>query len=173
MKISFIGNCQTLSLMIYFQSLLNNDEYILRWLRYSEQPVFPNYEKTAIDNFNCNILDDVNGLEFLNESDIVITNVMSEQASPIFNSKNVKLNIKKNCKVIFLNPIYMSFDTEFNECIAELKRREHQNSILYNDDNCEVIKFAEILECYSHLNRTELMRINSNAHPTTFINLLN
>jgi hypothetical protein len=79
MNITFIGNCQTISLCFYFQQLLNKDENNICWVLYGEE--FKSNLNNWSDKCKNKIIDYHASIEKIKDSDIIIYQNINEQKS--------------------------------------------------------------------------------------------
>lgn len=125
MNITFIGNCQTVSLCFYFQQLLNENNNIC-WVLYGEDfiPHIGNWSMKCKNK----IIDYDNSIQKIKDSDIIIYQNICESKS-LFSNTNTLLEIKKNsCKLIQISSIYLIYN-DFDNSIKELINRENENNV--------------------------------------------
>jgi hypothetical protein len=152
MNITFIGNCQTLTLCFYFQQLLNENNNIY-WILYGEE------FKEHLGNWSVKcknkIIDYHDSIQQIKDSDIIIYQEIDVKKS-LFSNTNMLCLIKKNtCKLIKIASIYLIYD-DFNNSINELIHRENENNV--------DIKISNILYKFKDIN----LMLTSN-HPKTFV----
>jgi hypothetical protein len=120
MNITFIGNCQILSLCFYFQQLLNQNYYIC-WVLYGEE------FKQNLDYWSekCinKILEYNDSIKTIKDSDIIIFQNIDINKS-LFSNTNILSEIKKTtCKLIQIPSIYLNY-YDFDNSIQHLINRE-------------------------------------------------
>jgi len=87
MNITFIGNCQTISLCFYFQELFNNDEnYNICWVSYGDE--FKTHLNTWCDKCKNKMIDYDKSIQIIKDSDII-----KARAVTIKSNNNTILNI--------------------------------------------------------------------------------
>ena len=69
-NITFIGNCQTLSLCFFFQKLLENKNYTIFWVSYDKE--FNKHLDEWADKCKNKITDYDDAINRIKESDIII-----------------------------------------------------------------------------------------------------
>jgi hypothetical protein len=155
MNITFIGNCQTLSLCFYFQQLLNKDENNnIYWLLYGEEFI-PCLGDWSVKCKN-KILDYDTSVQIIKDSDIIIYQNINVNKS-LFSNTNTLRELKKNsCKLILIPCIYLIYD-DFDNSIKELINRENKNNV--------DIKISNILYNFRDTN----LLLSCCAHPKTFL----
>jgi hypothetical protein len=125
MNITFIGNCQTLSLCFYFQQLLNNANNIC-WILYGEE------FKPHIGNWSAKcknkIIDYADSIQKIKDSDVVIYQHIDVKKSFFSNTKTLREIAKNDCKLILIPSIYLIYD-DFDNSIKELINRENINNV--------------------------------------------
>ena len=153
MNITFIGNCQTLSLCFYFQQLLNNKNYIISWICYGEE--FKPHINEWSNKCRNKIIDYNVSIETIKISDIIIYQNIDENKSSFSNTKELENLKKTSCKLILFPCIYLIYN-DFDNSIKELINRENKNNV--------DIKVSNILSKFKSKN---LML--SCHHPSTFL----
>lgn len=152
MNITFIGNCQTLSLCFYFQQLLNENNNIC-WVIYGEE------FKPAIGDWavKCKnkIIDYDNSIQKIKDSDIIIYQNIDVNKSLFSNTNTLREITKNSCKLIQIPSIYLIYN-DFDNSIKELINRENENNV--------DIKVSNILYNFRHMN----LMLTCN-HPKTFL----
>lgn len=152
MNITFIGNCQTLSLCFYFQQLLIKNNKIC-WVSYSEE------FKQHLGNWSVKcknkIIDYDNSIQTIKDSDIVIYQDIDVKKSLFSNTNKLRELTKNNCKLIKIPNIYLDYN-DFDNSIKELISRENKNNV--------DIKISNIL---CNFKDTNLML--TVLHPNTFL----
>lgn len=144
MNITFIGNCQILSLCFYFQQLLLQENicYVL-------------YDEIFKQDLGCwsmkckNIILDYNEtIQKIKDSDIIIYQNLS-------NRNTLSEITKKSCKLIKIPYIYLHYD-DFDNSIRELIERENKNNVN--------IKISNLFYKFKDNNLMLTYK-----HPTTFL----
>jgi len=152
MNITFIGNCQTVSLCFYFQQLLNENNNIC-WVLYGEE------FKPHIDDWSVKcknkITDYDESLKKLKDSDIIIYQNIDVKKSLFSNTDTLREIAKNTCKLIKIPSIHLIYD-DFDNSIKELINRENENNV--------DIKISNILYNFKD---TNLML--TCWHPKTFL----
>jgi len=117
MNITFIGNCQILSLCFYFQQLLNKYEnYNICWVLYGEE--FKQHLSDWTVKCKNKIIDYDNSIQTIKDSEIIIYQNIDVKKS-LFSNTNTLLEItKKSCKLIKIPSIYLIYD-DFDNSIKE------------------------------------------------------
>lgn len=152
MNITFIGNCQTVSLCFYFQQLLSENNNIC-WLLYGEE------FKQHLNNWSVKcknkILDYDKVIPTIKNSDIIIYQNIDVSKS-LFSNTNILSKIKKDsCTLIQIPSIYLLYNN-FDFSIKELIKRENKNNV--------DIKISNIF--YKFRDTNLMLTYN---HPTTFL----
>lgn len=125
MNITFIGNCQTLSLCFYFQQLLKENNNIC-WVLYGEEfrPHIGNWSAKCKNK----IVDYDNSIKKIQDSDIIIYQNIDVNKS-LFSNTNYLTQITKNsCKLIQIPSVYLIYN-DFDNSIKELIKRENENNV--------------------------------------------
>jgi hypothetical protein len=155
MNITFIGNCQTVSLCFYFQQLLNENNNIC-WVLYLED------FKQHIGNWSVKcknkITDYHDSLENLKNSDIII--YQNKDVNKSLFSTNKLLEIKKNsCKLIKIPHINLNYN-DFDNSIKKLINRENENNVDISISNI-LYKFKDtnLMLSYNHPNTFLFMEV--------------
>jgi hypothetical protein len=152
MNITFIGNCQTLTLCYYFQQLLNQNNNIC-WVLYGED--FKQHLGNWSDKCKNKIIDYDDSIEKIKDSDIIIYQNINVNKS-LFSNRKVLDEIKKpSCKLIQISSIYLIY-SDFDNSIKELINRETTNNV--------DIKISNILCNF----RDNNLMLTCN-HPKTFL----
>jgi hypothetical protein len=153
MNITFIGNCQMLSLCYFFQQLLNSTYYKIFWISYSEDfnkhlGLWSNKCKNKITDYDISI-------KQIKNSDIII--YQNVKINLTLFAYTEKLNeLKKNtCRLIQISSIYLIYK-EYDDSIKKLQDRENNNN--------SNIKVSYIFEKY----RNDNLMLTYN-HPKTFL----
>jgi len=153
MKITFIGNCQTISLCYFFQLLLSENDFDISWISFGEQ--FLKHLNKWSEKCKNKITDFNESIKCIKDSDVIIYQNISSASSSFCNTDNLnKLN--ENCKKIIIPCIYFDY-SNFDNSIKELINREKQNNV--------DIKVSDIFIKYKH---QKLILKNVN-HPNTFL----
>lgn len=153
MHISFIGNCQLLTLCFYFQQLLDTNENSMNWLLYGHE--FRSHLGGWTTKCKNLVLDDEKSIEIIKTSDIIIFQEISEAKSAISNSSFLKKNIKQNCILLKIPSVFLDYNA-YNDSLNDLQTRETINNV--------DIRVSDILHKYKD---TKLML--TKHHPTTFL----
>jgi hypothetical protein len=152
MNITFIGNCQTVSLCFYFQQLLINNNKIC-WVLYGEE------FKQHLGNWSVKcknkIIDYDNSIKTIKDSDIIIYQNIDVNKSLFCNTNKLRELTKKSCKLIKIPSIYLVYN-DFDNSIKELINRENENNV--------DIKISNILLNFKDTNLMLTCR-----HPKTFL----
>jgi hypothetical protein len=150
MIISFIGNCQTVSLCFYFQQLLDYDIY---WLLYGNEfrPHVGNWAKKV----NNKILDYNEALNIMKKSDIIIYQEICKEKSQYFNTAKLLINKKESCQLIKIPSIHLDY-SNYNISLKQLIDKETLNNVN--------ITVSDIFEKYRHKNLMITI-----CHPNTFL----
>ena len=152
MKITCIGNCQTLSLCFYLQELLESDN--ISWLLYGQE--FKRHLGPWSDKIKNKIIDyESRHIDEIKESDVIIYQEISVTKSSFSNYEKLQEIKKDSCKLIKIPSIYLD-SNNYETSLKELKRRETDNKV-----DVTVTDFFEKLKI------TKLML--SIDHPTTFL----
>ena len=155
MNITFIGNCQTISLCFYFQQLLNQNNNIY-WVLYGEEfKTLANGRDNWLKKCKNKIMDYNNSIRQIKNSDIIIYQNIDVNKSLFSNTSALKEIMKSSCKLIKIPSIYLLYH-DFDNSIKELVNRENKNSV--------DIKVSNILYKY----KDEILMLTSN-HPKTFL----
>ncbi len=152
MNITFIGNCQTLSLCFYFQQL-NIQKYNCNWCLYGDE--FKQHLSNWVNKCENKIYDYDVSIELIKNSDIIIYQEIDVDKSYFCNTIYLQKIMKSSCKLIKIPSIYLIYN-DFDNSIKELIERENKNNV--------DIKISNIL-CYYKENNIML----TSNHPTTFL----
>ena len=159
MNITFIGNCQTITLCFYFQQLMSNNIDCIRWCNYGDEYTPHLYanghifdkckNKTAVDYHEI--------IHIIKTSDVIIYQNVSLDKSSYCNTDFLRDTSKSDCRLIqipcmFLD--YMNFDVSIQDLIA----REIKNNV--------DIKVSEIYYMYKEKNVDIMLNIH---HPKTIL----
>jgi len=152
MNITFIGNCQTVSLCFYFQQLLNENNNIY-WVLYGDE------FKQHLGNWSVKcknkIIDYDELIKKIKDSDIIIYQNIDVSKSLFSNTNTLREITKQNCKLIIIPSIYLIYN-DFDNSIKELIKRENENNV--------DIKVSDILCKFKNDN----LMLTCN-HPNTFL----
>jgi len=107
MNITFIGNCQTVSLCFYFQQLLNENNNIC-WVLYGEE-FTPHLNNWSIKCKN-KILDYDKSIQKIKDSDIIIYQNIDIKKSLFCNTNTLCKIMKNSCKLIKIPSIYLIYN---------------------------------------------------------------
>jgi len=152
MNITFIGNCQTVSLCFYFQQLLNENNNIC-WVLYGEE--FTHHLNNWSIKCKNKILDYDKSIQKIKDSDIIIYQNIDIKKSLFCNTNTLCKIMKNSCKLIKIPSIYLIYN-DFDNSIKELIKRENENNV--------DIKISNILYNFKD---TNLMLADN--HPNTFL----
>lgn len=152
MNITFIGNCQTVTLCFYFQQLLSDNENIC-WISYGDEFIkrvnkWSNKCKNKILNYDI-------AIQKIKESDVIIYQNINKNKSLYSNTDTLRELAKSSCKLIQIPSVYLVYD-DFDNSIQEMITRENNNNV--------DIKVSDIFIKYKNKN---LML--SFVHPNTFL----
>lgn len=153
MNITFIGNCQMVSLCFYFQQLLNPHYYNICWILYGEE--FKQHLSNWSHKCKNKILDYHQSIIKIKNSDIIIYQNISLDKTLFCNTEKLQKIKKNSCKLIQLPSIYL-FYHDFDNSIKNLISRENKNNV--------DIRVSTILYHYKKYN---LML--THQHPNTFL----
>lgn len=153
MNITFIGNCQLLTLCYYFQQLLNLNENNICWILYGPEwkkhiGEWANKCKNKIVHHNV-------AIRQIKHSDIIIYQTINTCKSHFSNTKSLNELKKPGCILIQLPSIYLDY-SNFHTSINKLIEYENKNNVTIPVSNI-FNKFKDdklMLTCY---------------HPTTFL----
>jgi hypothetical protein len=159
MNITFIGNCQTVSLCFYLQQLLNPSIYNICWVLYGEE--FKQHLsgdwRTKCKN---KISDSDDSIVRIKDSDIIIYQNIDVNKSLFSNIHTLQEITKIGCKIIQIPSIYF-IHNDFDNSIKELIKRENINNVNIKVSNI-LIKFKDtnlILDLPNHPNTFLFMEI--------------
>jgi hypothetical protein len=125
MNITFIGNCQTLSLCFFFQELLHQNNNIY-WILYGED--FKQHIGVWSEKCKNKILDYDNSIQKIKDSDIIVYQTIDEAKSLFSNTKTLNEIKKGSCKLIQIPSIHLIYN-DFDNSIKELINRETANNV--------------------------------------------
>ena len=152
MNITFIGNCQTVSLCYYFQQLLSKDNNIC-WVLYGEE------FKQHLNNWSVKcknkIIDYDNSIQTIKDSDIIIYQNIDVNKSLFSNTNTLRELTNNSCKLIKIPSIHFIYN-DFSNSIKDLINRENENNV--------DIKVSNIL--YNFKDTNLMLTCN---HPKTFL----
>lgn len=154
-NITFIGNCQTVSLCFFFQQLLKNkkNDYYVAWVLYGED--FKRHLGEWSHKCENKILSYQLSIDQLKISDVIIYQNVDENKSFFSNSNYLNQIKKESCILIQIPCIYLDY-SNFQNSLLEIKKREIKNNV--------DIKVSTIYEKYP---RYKMML--SVYHPNTFL----
>lgn len=126
MKITFIGNCQTVALCYYFQLLMPENESEIVWLLFG--PEFRGVLSTWSNKCKNKILDYEQSIERIKISDVIIYQEVVPEKSLFCNE--VKLNELKqeSCKLIKIPSIYLDYK-RYDISIKDLQTKEIEKKV--------------------------------------------
>jgi hypothetical protein len=154
MNITFLGNCQTVSLCFYFQQLLKENNNIC-WVSYGEEIKPHIIDSDWSKKCKNKIFDYNNSIQTIKDSDIIIYQEIDVNKS-LFSNTNTLCEIKKNsCKLIKIPSIHLIYN-DFDNSIKELINRENVNNV--------DIKISDIF--YNFRDTNLMLTCN---HPKTFL----
>lgn len=164
-NIAFVGTCQSLSLSYFLQKCLqHNPIYNIKWVCYDNS--FLKHLTNWSDKCVNKILNETEGIKFIQNCNYIIYHPIQESKSPFFNTNNLMKIKPTNCKMFSLQRIHIDYYNDVNnynlyiESIKETKRRETLNNI--------DIKVAHIFEnCIEKKYNIPLLL--SHNHPTTYV----
>ena len=162
MYITFIGNCQTVGLCIYFQDILKNDTS--SWLLYGEE-FHGHIVQKWTEKCHNKIMEYEKSIEQIKNSDVIIFQEIVKEKSLFSNTETLKSLKKESCKIIKIPSINLDYDN-YDESLKELQERENMNNV--------DIKVSTIFEKYRLKNAEKKLMFTSN-HPKTllFLEILN
>lgn len=156
MNITFIGNCQAVSLCFYFQRLLISTNYNVCWVLYDD--LFKQHLHSWSYKCENKIVDYETSIERIKISDVIIYQEIDVNKSSFCNEKKLQELIKNDCKLIKIPVVYLNYDT-YDSSIKDLQQRENKNNV--------DIKVSDILEKYR--NKKLIFGELHHDHPTTFL----
>lgn len=119
MKITFIGNCQTVTLCFYFQQLLPHAD--ICWLLFG--PEFQASLSTWSNKCKNKILDYSKSIEHVKISDVIIYQEVVPEKSTFCNTLTLQELKQESCKLIKIPSIYLDYG-RYDISIKELQTRE-------------------------------------------------
>lgn len=155
MIITFIGNCQSITLCFYVQLLVYNKVHTSSWVLYGEE--FRQHIGDWSKKCKNKILDYNQTIEQIKKSDVIIYPEICKEKSFFSNTEMLTALMKEGCRLIKIPSIQID-QHDYNNSIEELKRREDAKSV--------DIKVSDIFERFRGTN-VELML--NRFHPTTFL----
>lgn len=153
MIITFIGNCQTLSLCFYFQ-LLHPENDNIRWLLYGES-FKPHAGPGWSSKCKNKVFDYDQSHKIIRESDVIVFQEVRLGKSAFCNAATLTEMKKESCKLIQIPCFYLDYD-DYANSLKELQRREDLNKV--------DVKISDIIA----QNRSSKLMLTIN-HPNTFI----
>jgi hypothetical protein len=150
MNITFIGNCQSVSLCFYFQQLLDSN---IQWIMYGEE--FREHLGYWSQKVLNKIVDYEKSLDTIKHSDVIVFQEICKEKSGFSNTETLQTLKKDLCKLIKIPSIYLNY-SKFDVSIQELKTREQANKV--------DITVSDIFEKY----RKDTLMLTC-CHPTTFL----
>lgn len=150
--ISFIGNCQTITLCYFFQQLFDIRNYTINYLMYGQEFM----QHLGPYSYKCKnrYLDYSTIEEQIKKSDYIIFQEIELSKSNFSNPLTLRNMTKKSCKLIKIPSIYY-LENKSETSLKELKLREEKLNV--------DIKVSKIIEKF---NEKKLMLTHN--HPTTF-----
>jgi hypothetical protein len=155
MIITFIGNCQCISLCFYFQLLVYNKIHTSSWVLYGEE--FREHIGSWSNKCKNKILDYNKSIEQIKISDVIVYQEIVKEKSFFSNTETLLSIMKQGCKLIRIPSIYLDYN-DYDNSLQELKRRENAKSV--------DITVSTIFEKYRNKNILLMLNI---WHPTTFL----
>lgn len=152
-NITFIGNCQTISLCFFFQELLDSKLYNVSWVLYGDEFI-PHMGKWSTKCEN-KIMSLDESIERIKHSDYIIYQQIIEDKSAFCNTNALREMKKNTCTLIHIPSIYLIYD-DFDNSIKNLISRENTNNV--------DIKVSTIFYQF----RNENLMLTS-WHPSTFL----
>ena len=152
--IGIVGNCQMVSICFFLQKLLENKEYDIRWISYSD--AFNIHLTQWSDKCKNKILNVHEGIEFIKKSDYILYQKIRKETSPYFNTEDLENYKKPTAKIFSISKIFVPFEN-YQESILKFKEVDE------NENNN--IKVSKIIENIKNIN---IILINK-YHPTTFL----
>lgn len=151
MIITFIGNCQTVSLCFFFQQLLPSTDVV--WVMYGNE--FQQHLVSYSIKCKNKILDYSKCIERVKNSDIIIYQEICEEKSIFCNSAKLEELKKSSCRLIKIPSIHLDY-SKYDLSIKELQTREVEKKV--------DIPVSNIFE--KHREKTLMLTI---WHPNTFL----
>lgn len=153
MNITFIGNCQTVSLCFFLQELTESKNYNCYYCCYGAE--FIPHLGSWSNKVNNKSINDIESIEIIKNSDFIIYQEIDISKSSFSNYEKLCELKKTYCKLIKLPSIYVNYN-DYDNSIKELKYREKINKVDITVSNI-IDKFKEDKIVFG---------IN---HPTTFL----
>jgi len=154
MNITFIGNCQTVSLCFYFQKLLEGTDYNIAWILFADsfkQFLLSEWSKKCSNK----ILDYNESIQRIKLSDIIIFQEIVEEKSLLSNTNMLNTLKKESCVLIKIPYVYFDY-SNYELSFRELEEREVKNKV--------DIRVSTIIN--NHKDTKLLLTLN---HPNTFL----
>lgn len=126
MNITFIGNCQAVSLCFFFQ-MLDPSNTNISWILYGEEfrpHVGPGWSSKCRNK----IVDYEEGMNVIKNSDVIVFQEMKPETSTFCNTKCLQDLKKESCKLIKIPCFYFDYN-DFDNSLEELQRRENMNNV--------------------------------------------
>jgi len=152
LNITFIGNCQLVSLCFYFQQLLSKNNNI-RYVTYGEE--FKPQVGSWSGKCKNKIVDYDISIQTIKDSDIIIYQNIDVNKSLFSNTNTLSKLTNNSCKLIKIPSIYLLYN-DFDNSIKELINRENENNV--------DIKVSDIF--YKFRNYNLMLTLN---HPKTLL----
>jgi hypothetical protein len=153
MNITFIGNCQTVSLCFYFQELLGFKKNNICWVLYGNE--FKQHLNHWSDKCKNKIIDYHESIQQIRVSDVIIYQEINVDKSLFSNTEKLNELKRNSCKLIKIPSIYLNY-RDYDNSLKKLRDIENINNV--------DIKVSNILETFKNF---KLMF--SNYHPKTFL----
>ena len=153
MNITFIGNCQTVSLCFYFQELLGLKKNNISWVLYGND--FKQHLNHWSNKCKNKILTYYEWIQQIQISDVIVYQEINADKSLFSNTEKLNELKRNSCKLIKIPSIYLNY-RDYDNSIKKLRDIENINNV--------DIKVSNIFETFKKYN---LML--SNNHPKTFV----
>lgn len=150
MNITFIGNCQSVSLCFYFQQLLDCN---IQWVMYGEE--FREHLGFWSKKVLNKIIDYEKSLDIIKRSDVIVFQEICKDKSLFSNTDTLQTIKKDSCKLIKIPSIFLNY-SNYDLSIEELKTREKENKV--------DVTISDIFERH----RTHRLMLTP-CHPNTFL----
>lgn len=152
MNITFIGNCQMVSLCFFIQQLLKNEKYYICYCCYGDE--FEPHLGTWSDKVINKIINMDESIEIIKNSDFIIYQEIDIHKSYFSNFEKLCELKNTNCQLIKIPSIYINYN-DYDNSIKELQHREINKNV--------DIAVSTIIE----KNKEDKLVFGA-VHPTTF-----
>jgi hypothetical protein len=152
MNLTFIGNCQTLSLCFYLQQLLDSNKNNICWILYGKE--FEQHLNNWSDKCINKILNYDDAIIKIQNSDIIVYQEIDIDKSIFCNTKKLQEIKKSSCKLIKMPSIWLDYN-DYDNSLKELQSREKNNNV--------DIMVTSTIDKFKNINL--MLTIN---HPKTF-----